>query len=264
MSAIVRRSNVRALVLAYQSACERIRANFAEMADIEKSLDEAFITKRAFRIDPTWHSNGVDWDERGMARAIDRIRRRVWWNIVKRLELRRILSAERWKELERALDHDEVPEITEESVVGFAQNYMASIEGMWREAVEEVFRFLRPGSGEYKTNDRYEIGKRVVLSSPVEAWFTGGFKVRYYWRQDIASLERVFKGLDGKGQTLKAYESDLECAIESSADGKGETDYFEFRCFKNGNLHITFKRPDLVQRLNALAGGKVLRPGKVS
>ena|SRR5439155_23407886 len=46
-------------------------------------------------------------------------------------------------------------------------------------------------------------------------------------------------------------------AIEAAKDG--ETDYFRFKCFRNRNLHLEFKRLDLVAKLNAVAGGMRLR-----
>jgi hypothetical protein len=60
---------------------------------------------------------------------------------------------------------------------------------------------------------------------------------------------------DEKG-CIKGHRGPLITAIlESGKDGKGETDYFKFRCFKNNNLHIEFKRLDLVKKLNGLATG---------
>jgi len=61
----------------------------------------------------------------------------------------------------------------------------------------------------------------------------------------------VLKGID--------ISDDLDLSGLVGEDGIGETDYFAFRCFKNGNLHLIFKRPDLVRRLNQIAGGKRLR-----
>jgi hypothetical protein len=63
--------------------------------------------------------------------------------------------------------------------------------------------------------------------------------------------------LDGKG-VPGGYASPLMDAIQTSRTGTGETDYFEFRCCVNRNLHITFKRLDLVKQLNAVAGGNAL------
>lgn len=40
----------------------------------------------------------------------------------------------------------------------------------------------------------------------------------------------------------------------SGIKGVGETEYFKFKCYKNGNLHLEFKRSDLVDTLNQIAG----------
>lgn len=128
----------------------------------------------------------------------------------------------------------------------------------------EVFDAMRPRSDDrkYKTNRLYETGERVVLTWMVEPNWIGGWRVRYDHKQRFTTaLESVFRGLDGKGYAshTSQHGSELEDAICSSASGRGETEYFEFRCFKNGNLHLRFKRPDLVARLNQVAGGMRLR-----
>ena len=59
--------------------------------------------------------------------------------------------------------------------------------------------------------------------------------------------------LDGKA--LSAYrDGDLSKAIEAAEGGIGETEFFRFKCFGNGNLHIEFRRMDLVDQLNAIGG----------
>ena len=68
----------------------------------------------------------------------------------------------------------------------------------------------------------------------------------------------MFHALDGNG-TIKTHRGPLIDAKEAAKDGTGETDYFRFRCFRNRNLHLEFKRLDLVAKLNAVAGGLRLR-----
>jgi hypothetical protein len=75
-------------------------------------------------------------------------------------------------------------------------------------------------------------------------------------------LENVFTALDGNGQIAKRYNSVLEDAICSAPGGVGETDYFNFKAHRNGNLHISFRRRDLLARFNQIAGGARLRPAK--
>jgi hypothetical protein len=64
--------------------------------------------------------------------------------------------------------------------------------------------------------------------------------------------------IDGK-VPVKSYHGPLYDAITDSQDGTGQTDYFKFKCCLNGNLHLEFLKPELVARLNAVAGGNRLR-----
>ena len=129
--------------------------------------------------------------------------------------------------------------------------------GRIEEAVREVFEFLRPRNSRYKTNTEFEIGKRVILFALENKW-GGGFRVDHYREQNIRAIDNVFHALDGNG-TIKSHRGPLIDAIEASKDGTGETEYFRFRCFRNRNLHLEFKRLDLVAKLNAVAGGMRLR-----
>ncbi len=47
--------------------------------------------------------------------------------------------------------------------------------------------------------------------------------------------------------------------IEASRTGTGETEYFKFKWHRNHNLHLEFKRLDLVEKLHAASGGMRLR-----
>jgi hypothetical protein len=127
------------------------------------------------------------------------------------------------------------------------------------EAVQEVFEYLRPPRSHLKTNTEFEIGRKVILSWIVEkGWNRGRFKINYHREKYITALQNVFQMLDGKGP-VKSYNGELHDFITDSPDGKGETPYFRFKGYQNGNLHLEFKRPDLVARLNAVAGGNRLR-----
>jgi hypothetical protein len=86
--------------------------------------------------------------------------------------------------------------------------------------------------------------------------YGGDFRVNYQREPQITAIDGVFHLLDGKG-VMKENRGPLFQAINASGrDGRGETAYFRFKCFKNGNLHLEFKRLDLVKQLNGLAAGE--------
>ena len=150
------------------------------------------------------------------------------------------------------------PDIDEAQILAMLEGTLANTGAFIEEAVREVFEYLRPHRSHYKTNTEFEIGKRVILSWAVETKWDGGFHVNSYREQILRAVDNVFHALDGNG-TIKTHRGPLIDAIEASRTGTGETDYFKFKCYRNHNLHLEFKRLDLVARLNAVAGGMRLR-----
>lgn len=126
------------------------------------------------------------------------------------------------------------------------------------DAAKEVFEHLRPMNGRYKTNHKFYVGRKVVLSYTVEqAYEAGKFRPNYSREKYVNAIDRVFHLLDGAPFATDK-RCDLSVAIDNCVDGKGETDYFKFKCFKNHNLHLEFKRLDLVKELNRLAAGEAV------
>jgi hypothetical protein len=60
----------------------------------------------------------------------------------------------------------------------------------------------------------------------------------------------VFHILDGKlaKHLNDTYQSELVDAINDNWQ-EGETEYFEYKGYKNGNLHLKIKRNDLVEEM---------------
>lgn len=261
-TSLAHRATVRTLVAAFVRTEATVRESFAALEAAQRDLNAVFALADGrqeidYRCDRysgrTTKFNDVEY-------TIQEMRRSAWRYLVEKLELRRIMSAAKWKELDESIDKGEPAPITEEIVFGMAAKYMSELPELYEENVREVFEWLRPSTDhgkQYKTNAKYELGPRVVLSYMVSpAWHGPGFRVDHDRQQRLVALDNVFSALDGQG--LKT-QSALAQAIEASPNGEGETAYFAFRACKNRNLHLRLKRLDLLKRLNEIAGGKRLR-----
>jgi hypothetical protein len=180
--------------------------------------------------------------------------------ILDRSGLRKLLSVKAAKEIDEALARGDVPAITCETVKATLAGHSAKAKDYLRDAVVEVHNWLRPRS-EYKTNSEFDIGRKVILGWAVTTgWKTGSFRVNYHRDANFRALDNVFALLAGNPQPT-SHNGPLADAICASPSGTGETEFFRFRCFKNGNLHLEFKRMDLIEKLNAIAGGNALYSG---
>lgn len=263
--ALIGRSTITELVREYELAVADIRRAYAIVHDAEQRLNKAFSgapNSRSIHVHEghSWMS----WDEPD--RSLKQVRIDCWRALVDRLELRRFLSIKAYQELKKNVQEDKMPELTLTTVTDLSRSFADQLPDLLADAVREVFEWLRPwhwdpSGARHKSVDTWKVGKRVIREYVVHKKWSGspGFEVRYDREIKLTALENVFSALDGQGQVSKGHHSKLSQAIKDSPDGKGETKYFSFRCFKNGNLHLTFKRPDLVQQLNKVAGGKSLR-----
>lgn len=261
-SALAHRATIAALVGVYHGAAADIREAFGKVHAAEQRLNAAFTLGelRAIHVPVDGYSGRwASWD--GVDDALKVLERQVWRTIVDRLELRRMMSVAAWAEMERQLERGELPELTVDNVEAMAKGMLGRLPEMLAEAVEEVFNWLRPPYSKLKTNTQLEVRRRAIVPHVIEnsKWSTG-LKPHYHAEPRLTALENVFNALDGKGQISKGYYSALSTAIKAAPDGRGQTDLFAFRACGNGNLHIEFLRLDLLDRFNALAGGKRLRP----
>lgn len=252
------------LVAVYQRADRDIRNGFALVSNAMDAINAAFTLDKPSGIGIQPHGNRyIDFENPG--ECIKEIRRELWHTMVERLEIRRLMSVKAWTELKQQIDKGEVPELTEEAIAAMVKQFSDAAPAMLEQAVAEVFDFLRPPHSDYKRNSEYEVPRRVALTWVIDTWHTKTFPSkflvpRHQCEQQLTALENVFHALDGRGSISKGNVSKLSEAIRKTKRGAlGKTEYFEFRGFNNGALHLTFLREDLLLRFNQIAGGARLR-----
>lgn len=269
------RTTLTEMVVAYRQAETEIRQAYALLVTAEDRLKTAFQTDSyAFQLDGYNQRNSLDYSK--PEQTMHDLKHAAWKALVDKMGIRSAMSIQRARELDEQLagrtdrhgaSVEPLPEITEANILAMMETTLNNIGAMLEEAVREVFDWLRPHRWalEYKTNQKseWELKEKLILGYCVEGSYsrTTPFRVNYHRQQNITALDNVFAMLDGKG-IVKTHYGPLTDAISKSEDGTGETEYFEFKCFRNNNLHLKFKRPDLVAKLNAVAGGMRLKDMK--
>lgn len=188
---------------------------------------------------------------------VDRV---AWAYLMDESGLRTFMDAEaRGKWTGQLYDGKDIPELTAENVQAtFGTMYNARGE-MFERGVIGCFKRL---SWDYKTNNPFRFGKRLVMRAVVDVrkWHDGrtgrsGLFVHtgYQRMNELDDLSRVFHVLDGKPEP--DHRSGTDHAVSDAIKAnlwECETPYFSIRWFKNGNGHLTFKRPELVDSLNSI------------
>jgi len=250
---LAERDTLETLARVYQEGIDKIERAYTLLDEAQVNIKQVF-KNDYFEVIPRDHYGGpLD--------VIKKIKKewkqRAWSVIFDRSGMKKVLSMKRREELDKQLHEDgsNLPDVTPENILALIQDGMAKSADYAVEAVYEVFDWLRPWRKTHKTNERWKVGAKVVITGAVEkGWgLQAKHRVRYYTEKNIIALDNVFHMLDGRGP-IKGYNGPLIDAIQTSTTGTGETDFFEFKCFQNGNLHLKFKRQDLVDRLNYIAG----------
>jgi hypothetical protein len=242
------------MVETYQVEIEKIRRAYAMLDESQKVLRDSlgeYVRTMTHYHDPSSEFENVKKE----------IFIRAWKRFVERSEIRKVLSMAESKRLDEQLENGkDLPEITVENVFDTLKYLTGRGDEFAKEAIVEVFNILRPQpsySKPYKTNKVAKIGKKVILTWQIQLGYgKNPFQVRYGSEDKLIAIDRVFHLLDGAG-IPKGYKSPLVDTINTS-QGEGETPYFKFSCYQNGNLHLTFKRLDLVNEINRISGDQSL------
>ena len=270
---IIERQTAAQMVEAYKTALEEAAQGLALLAQAEDRLHKAFGTTSFQMIDRNvcyWQYQKPDEYFKSIQKTI---KRGVWKAILDHLQINKVASQKRKDELYQHLEKDELPEVTLAAIFDIVESFRQNAGEMAKESYIAAYKALRPWQNTYnkgyktnlKSND-LGIGSKVVLAGRVEHSAYGNFRINHYRRDDLIEVDRVFHLLDGAPfQANGSYNSPLVDGIETGENGTGQTEYFSWKCFGNGNLHLTFRRPDLVRQLNQIcADGTSLRSGKYS
>lgn len=242
-----------------EATAEIARLMLALKAQTER-LDVAFRTDvySQFSAELYYFGNRYDLDDPTV--LVKDMERRAWDVLVDALGIKNVMSVAKRKAFDEQLNKGELPPVCEATIAGILLGLTGQVKDFARDAAREVFDMLRPRGhrgGQYVTNNPFRVGHRVILTCHVEQkWGGSGFQVEYNHQQELTAIDGIFHLLDGKG-IMRENKGPLVNAINAvDKMGRGETEFFRFKCFKNRNLHIEFKRLDLVKELNFLAAGE--------
>lgn len=187
-------------------------------------------------------------DDGGELHLIREVDGRAWGYLLEKSGLRTFLDAAAREKWRKAIQENDVPPLTRANIEATFSVLYETRGEMFERGVVAVFRAL---SWDYKTNSPVAFGKRLILRHIVCSWTYG---VDSSGADKFDDLIRVMSVLDGKPEPdhrQGAYQR-LRDAQWPKVVPVADLDYFTVRGFRNGNGHLTFTRPDLVDRLNQI------------
>ena len=258
-SDLIKRESLENMVAAYKTACRDIDQAFECLNDAKVRLESAYGTGGAISFDLVYQMRYNSRPDE----LKNQVKKAAWQALLNRIEIKKIMSLEDINKIYKSFDDvKSIPEIELPTLMDITLGLLANAPQYAEKMAKEAYKILMPGTHErnpYKTNQknaRRFLGKKVILTWLVEPSYGDQYHVHYGRAEDeLMCVDKVFHTLDGKGIPT-GYRSPLVDAINTTpiSKGYGETEYFRFWCYRNGNLHLEFKRHDLVRKLNQIAG----------
>ena len=128
--------------------------------------------------------------EREALTALEVIRRNAWKGVIEKTRIKHLISHKRKQQLDDQLERGELPELDIRTLADMLAELGGSVDRYFKEAVQEVFEWLRPRRSGYKTNTEFEIGKKVIISYAMDTTYSISFNHRSEHR--FVSLDNVF------------------------------------------------------------------------
>ncbi|WP_413481654.1 DUF4942 domain-containing protein [Serratia proteamaculans] len=176
--------------------------------------------------------------------------RGIWRDLMKRSGMLSLMDAQARDQWYNSLEKDDIPAISEANILSTFEQLHQSKGDVFERGVLNVFKSL---SWDFKTNSPSKFGGKIIVTGLVKCdrW---GFGLNWGWQRDrLADLERMLMFLDGK--PVPDNRADVTRRLgdhihENRHSNRYEDEMFTIKYFQKGTAHITFKRPELVERMN--------------
>lgn len=180
---LAHRDTLETLARVYQESFDKVVRAYSLLDEAGRAIKQTFLDEHFVAIPRNYYGEPID-----AVKIINKEwKQRAWLKIFDRSGMRKVLSIKRREELDKQIyeQPQTLPDVTAENILALIQDGMNKSADYAAEAVYEVFDWLRPWNGTYKTNDKWKVGRKVVLSYMVELSGYGGsgrFRVKLCYR----------------------------------------------------------------------------------
>ncbi|ETS32579.1 restriction endonuclease subunit M [Photorhabdus temperata] len=215
-------------------------------SEIGGGTAQGWAMKAGHRYD-SWLTEKADKAMPAITRNIDRS---IWRDLMLKSGMMSLMDAQARDQWHKNLEEGDLPAISEANILStFEQLHLNKID-VFERGIINVFKGL---SWDYKTNSPFSFGKKIIINNLVthNRW---GFSLSWGWRRDqLADLERMLFLLDGK--PISDNRGDISIRLmehirDNPAKEVYEDEFFSIRYYQKGTAHLTFKRLELVERMN--------------
>jgi len=182
-----------------------------------------------------------------VAEAISRTDERFWRVAFDLTGFMQLMDEKAINEFYKSMEKD-VPAFNMDNVRTTFLQLHQDADMMFKRGIVRVFQQFMPH--EYRTNSKepFKLDRRAVIGWGTENW--SGLRVNHHASGRVNDIDRVFKTLDDKQHKPRELEHAINAAFVNG--NVYEDEYYQFKGYKKGTLHVLFKRADLLEKVNRL------------
>jgi hypothetical protein len=220
----------------------------------------------------------------------DESKMKVWREVIKKVGIERYMTNAVQQNFNRFTQTQGALDFTIENIQALVSMLIQNSGNILEKAVIDLFDLFTSYYHEnrlhvegWKTNDKWKVNQKVILPNFLSSSFSEHYSSNYSRWSEYSDIDRVMCYLTGKryedfNEPIKEYPynakrqdksykmTSLQHAVGCTRWGDSslqESEFFNFRCYKKGTLHITFKDKFLWQDFNMRAcSGKNWLPEK--
>lgn len=192
----------------------------------------------------------MDKPETAIKAITQNIDRSIWKDLMNKSGMLALMDAQARDEWYNSLEKDDIPAVSEENILSTFEQLHQSKSEVFERGVINVFKGL---SWDYKSNSPCKFGKKIIVNGLVkhDRW---GFGLNWGWQRDrLADLERMLMLLDGKPVPDNRADATRRLSDHIHQNRQSncyEDEMFTIKYFQKGTAHISFKRPELLDKMN--------------
>lgn len=247
-------TNIERIIAGRNAALAQIEALIHQLADISSitlSIGGGVARDWGMRQDfrcGCWLMEKVETAMPVITRNLDRS---IWRDLMKHSGMLAIMDAQARDQWYRNLEGDTIPAISGESIYSTFEQLHRDKGEVFEPGVINVFKSL---SWNYKSNHPCRFDKKIIVTNLV-SYNQWGFTLNHSYRRDqLVDLERMLFLLEGKAIpdnrqdiTARLYEHISANRLKAVVY---EDEYFSIKYFMKGSAHLTFRKPDLMDKMN--------------
>ncbi len=252
-SEVICSTSVARIVAGRDSALKQIEQliyQLSEISSLTSSIGGGTAGEWAMRQGSRYDCWLMEVPDKAIKLITQNIDRSIWRDLMMKSGMLALMDAEAREQWYKNLEEGDLPAINEDNILSTFEQLHLNKQDVFERGVINVFRGL---SWEYKTNSPCMFGKKIIVNNLVthNRW---GFSLSWGWRRDqLVDLERMLYLLDGK--PVPDNRGDISVRLmeyirDNPRQQSYEDELFGIRYFQKGTAHVTFKRLDLVEKMN--------------